>query len=68
MQLFEKSLTTDLENNYIKPVFFQYPQPGLLWYLPHHPVTNPNKPGKVHREANAASTYAGVSLNSFLET
>ena len=68
MQLYEKSLTTDLENNYVKPVTFQYPQPELLWYLPHHPVTNPNKPGKVRRVANAASTYKGVSLNSRLET
>ena len=68
MQLYEKSLTTDLENNYVKPVTFQYPQPELLWYLPHHPVTNPNKPGKVRRVANAASTYKGVSLNSCLET
>ena len=25
MQLYEKSLTTDLENNYVKPVTFQYP-------------------------------------------
>ena len=31
MQLYEKSLTTDLENNYVKPVTFQYPQPELLW-------------------------------------
>ena len=68
MQLYEKSLTTDLENNYVKPVTFQYPQPELLWYLPHHPVTNPNKPGKVRRVANAASTYKGVSLNPCLET
>ena len=68
MQLYEKSLTTDLENNYVKPVTFQYPQLELLWYLPHHPVTNPNKPGKVRRVANAASTYKGVSLNSCLET
>ena len=49
MQLYEKSLTTYLENNYVKPVTFQYPQLELLWYLPHHPVTNPNKPGKVRR-------------------
>ena len=68
MQLYEKLLTTDLENNYVKPVTFQHQQPKLLWYLPHHPVTNPNKPGKVRRVANAALTFKGVSLNSCLET
>ena len=64
----EKLLITDKENNYVKPVTFQYPQRELLWYLPHHPVTNPSKPRKVRRVANAASTYKGVSLNSCLET
>ena len=55
MQFYEKLLTTDMENNSVKPVTFQYPQPELL-HLSHHPVTNPNKPGKVCRVADAAST------------
>ena len=38
------------------------------WYLPHHPVVNPNKPGKVRRVCNAASEHHGVSLNSHLMT
>ncbi|XP_075250799.1 uncharacterized protein LOC142343002 [Convolutriloba macropyga] len=47
-------------------------QIGLLWkqdnvsFLPHHPVTNENKPGKVRRVANAASIFQGQSLNSNL--
>ena len=68
MQLHEKLLTTDLENNYVKPVTFQYPQPELLRYLPHYTVSNPNKPGKVRRVTNAAVTYKSVSLKSCLET
>ena len=33
------------------------------WYVPHHPVINPNKPGKVRRVCKAASEIEGFSLN-----
>ena len=36
------------------------------WYLPHHPVLNPNKPGKVRRVLNGASKCHGASLNKSL--
>ena len=39
---------------------------GKEWYLPHHPVLNPNKPGKVRRVCNAASKYKEVFLNDKL--
>ena len=42
----------------------QAPPPESIWYLPHHPVTNPNKPGKMRRAASAASKFRGESLNS----
>ena len=35
-------------------------------FLPHHPVTNEKKPGKVRRVANASSVLQGQSLNSNL--
>ena len=38
------------------------------WYLPHHPVLNPNKPGKVRRVLNGAAKFHGASLNKFLLT
>ena len=38
------------------------------WTLPTHPVTNPNKPGKIRLVNNAAAVYRGVSLNSSLVT
>ena len=43
-------------------------QPGRKWYLPHHPVMNPNKPGKVRRVLNGASKFQGVFLNKVLLT
>ena len=39
-----------------------------IWYLPHHPVETPNKPGKIRRAANAASEFRGQSLNTNLLT
>ena len=38
------------------------------WYLPHHPVLNPNKPGKVRRVLNGAAKFLGASLNKSLLT
>ena len=36
------------------------------WYLPHHPATNPNKPGKLHIVFDTAAEFAGTSLNKNL--
>ena len=41
---------------------------GREWYLPHHPVVNPNKPEKVRRVLNGASKFQGISLNIVLLT
>ena len=38
------------------------------WYLPHHPVMHPNKPGKVRRVLNGAAKFRGHSLNKSLLT
>ena len=38
------------------------------WYLPHHPVFHPHRPGKVRRVLNDAAKFHGVSLNSKLST
>ena len=38
------------------------------WYLPHHHVINPNKPGKVRRVLNGAAKFHGTSLNKSLLT
>lgn len=36
------------------------------WYLPHFPVLNPNKPGKVQIVFDAAAEYGGTFLNNNL--
>ena len=38
------------------------------WYPPHHPLINPNKPGKVGRVLNGAAKFHGTSLNKSLLT
>ena len=39
---------------------------GAIWYLPHHPVLNPNKPDKVRVVFDCAACYQGTSLNDQL--
>ena len=38
-----------------------------LWYVPHHPVLNPNKPDKMRRICNAASNFHGLFMNDTLQ-
>ena len=58
-EFYEQTLTTNLQKFYVKPVEMQQPKPEKIWYLPHHPVFNPNKPGKVRRVGNAAAKFKG---------
>ena len=37
-----------------------------VWYLPHHPVTHPIKPGKVRIVFDCAAKNHGISLNQQL--
>ena len=39
---------------------------SCTWYLPHHPVTNPNKPGRLRIVFDAAAEFGGMSLNKNL--
>ncbi len=36
---------------------------GYVWYLPHHPVIHPRKPGKVRIVFDCAAKCRGISLN-----
>ena len=68
LQKYKEILAKDLALNYVEPVTKQHPPPDKIWYLPTHPVENPNKPGKIRRVANAASKFKGCSLNTCLLT
>jgi hypothetical protein len=39
---------------------------NITWYLPHHPVFNPNKPRKVRVVFDAAAKFQDTSLNEHL--
>ena len=66
--LYQQSIDTDVEKGFVK-ILDESEVKGTFgkeWYLPHHPVLNPNKPGKVRRVCNAASKHKEVCLNDKL--
>ena len=65
---YEATLVNDLKKKHVRPVEMKRIKPSRIWYLPHHPVQNPNKPTKIRRVANDASLFKGQSLNNNLLT
>ena len=65
---YSKTIEDDLSKGYV----IQVPPHNFSnrsireWYFPHHPVVNPNKPGKVRRVLNGASKFHVTSLNKSL--
>ncbi|XP_075243928.1 uncharacterized protein LOC142338177 [Convolutriloba macropyga] len=60
--LYQQSIDADVEKRFVK-ILNESEIKGTFgkeWYFPHHPVLNPNKPGKVRRVCNAASKYKEV--------
>lgn len=41
---------------------------GKVWYLPHHSVIHPRKPGKIRIVFDCAAKYNGVSLNDVVHS
>ena len=66
---YQETINTDFNAGYVRKVDqaeLNETKDKLQWYLPHHPVINPNKPEKVRRVCNAAAKYQGVALNDKL--
>ena len=69
-ELYQQSIDTDVEKGFVK-ILGKSEVKGTFGkesYLPHHPVLNPNKPGKVRRVCNAAAKYKDVCLKDKLLT
>ena len=68
---YSKTIREDFEKRYIvrvdKSECFRTDN-RREWYLPHHPVIHPHKPGKVRRVLNGAAKFHGHSLNNALLT
>ena len=68
---YTSTITEDLNKGYVIEVPDAHKvenRSDKEWYLPHHPVLNPNKPGKVRRVLNGAAIFHGASLNKSLLT
>ncbi|XP_068675732.1 uncharacterized protein [Montipora foliosa] len=57
--LLSKDYARKIESQEIGPL-------GALWYLPHHPVFNPQKPEKIRVVFDCSAKYCGTSLNDQL--
>ena len=55
-----------ITKGYAREVSEPEPKSKRTWYLPHHPVLNDNKPGKVRVVFDCAARCSGASLNSKL--
>ena len=65
------TIREDLEKGYLITVPDAHKVEQRLdkeWYLSHHALINPSKPGKVHRVLKDAAKFLGTSLNKFLLT
>ena len=68
---YSNTIKEDLETGYVVRVKDAHKVESCSereWYLPHHPVVNPNKPGKVRRVLKGAAKFHGASLNKSLLT
>ena len=67
---YTETIENDLQNGYIKKLEDQelVETDAREWYLPHHAVVHPHKPGKVRRVSDAAARCQGISLNDCLSS
>ncbi|XP_060602645.1 uncharacterized protein LOC132755746 [Ruditapes philippinarum] len=65
-EMYTKTMTDYIDKGFAKEVTNKDTNSEQIWYLPHHPVANVNKPGKVRVVFDCAAKYKGISLNSQL--
>ena len=68
-QRYKETIDVDVQKGFVRilnEAELENIKTDLQWYVPHHPVLNPNKPDKVRRVCNAASKFGGASLNDTL--
>ena len=65
-EMYTTTVSDYVQKGYAKEVTKIETDNKHIWYLPHHPVTNPNKPGKARVVFDCAARYKGTSLNSQL--
>ena len=68
-QGYKETIDVDVQKGFVRNLDeaeLENTKSDLQWYVPHLPVLNPNKPDKKRRVCNAASKFAGVSLDDNL--
>lgn len=65
-QMYTTAVNDYIEKGYAEEVSNVGGGSDKIWYLPHHPVTNVNKPGKVRVVFDCAAKFRDVSLNGQL--
>ena len=65
-QRYAETMQMYIERGYAEPVLESTGAGGRRWFLPHHPVMNPNKPHIVRIAFDCALRCCSVSLNELL--
>ena len=65
-QKYAETVNDYIAKGYVREVTHIDRKSKRVWYLPHHPVINPNKPGKLRVAFDCAAKFQGISLNSQL--
>lgn len=61
-KMYKETVNDYIEKGYATEVPKSKTNSKRVWYLPHHPVINEHKPGKVHVVLDCTATYQGKSL------